>query len=163
MNKTNTSTYLAAISQIDVSATHIKQLFDYYHQCFLASDWACVFVENAAIIPSDLKEHSFPCLCTRKLVTQVPSRRTLTGGAIRGCLQQEGLLLNTGGELFRGCLVFPEMDEDGVVHSATGYRFGKRIRRGRSAVIHWDRPISEMFISQGMKKIQEVIHEKAHF
>lgn len=163
MDKTNNPTYLAAISQIDVGATYIQQLFDYYHQCFLSSEWACVFIEQAAHIPGDLKEHSFPCLCTRSLITKVPSRRTLVGGAIRGRLQQEGLLLGTGGELFRGCVVFPETDENRVIVSAIGYRFGKRIRRGRPAVIQWQRPEADLMLSNAMNKIQEVIHEKANF
>jgi hypothetical protein len=163
MDKINNASYQSAISQIDVGATHIQQLFDYYHQCYVNSDWACVFMEQTALIPDDLKEHSFPGLCTRSLVTRVASRRTLDGGAIRGRLQQEGLLLNTGGELFRGCLVFPEADDNGVIESATGYRFGKRVRRGRPAVIEWHRSASDIVLSHGMNKIQEVIHEKAHF
>ena len=155
--------YHAALAQIDVGETYIKQLFDYYHQCFVESDWACMFVENAVAIPNDLKEHSFPCLCLRKLSMQIDSRRTLEGGAIRGALQQDGLLLATGGELFRGCIVFPDIDENDHISSPVGYRFAKRIRRGKSPVVHWQRPESEHLITQSMTTIQEVIHEKANF
>ena len=87
----------------------------------------------------------------------------MEGGAIRGSLQQSNLLLSTGSELFRGCVVFPEIDDLGNIVSAVGYRFAKRIRKGQRAVIYWQRPENESYIGLGMKSIQEVIYEKACF
>jgi hypothetical protein len=163
MTPSKTFSYLDIASQFELGDTYIKQVFDYYHQCFLASDWACVFVETSALIPEDLREHSFPCLCNRSIGKQVDSRRTLQGGAIRGALKQNDLLLSTGGELFRGCIVFPEIDSMGRIVSATGYRYAKRIRRGQQPIIEWQRPEPNQFVAAGMLAIKEVIHEKAHF
>lgn len=160
---TNNTHYQNVLAQLDVGDTYIKQLFDYYHQCFLKNDWACIFVESSSLIPQDFKEHSFPCLCNRSIGFQIESRRTLQGGAIRGSLQHDGLLLDTGGEVFRGCVVFPDLDDAGSITSAVGYRFGKRIRKGQKSVIHWQKPIAEYLVTQNIALIQEVIHEKAHF
>jgi len=141
----------------------IKQLFDYYHQCFISSDRAGMFIESAVSIPQDLKEHSFPCLCNRNVSTQIDGRRTLHGGAIRGSLQHDGLLLDSGGELFRGCVVFPYLGEHGQIASASGYRFAKRVRKGQQCVIHWQKPTPEFVLVKNMAAIKEIIHEKAYF
>jgi hypothetical protein len=159
----NSQSYQDAIATVDLSNTYIKQAFDYYHQCFLASNWACMFVESSPLIPEDLREHSYPCLCNRSLGSQVGSRRTLQGGAMRGALLHNNLLLRTGGELFRGCIVFPEMDDAGIITSAVGYRYGKRIRSNQAGVIQWQRPDANHYVTQGMLTIKEMLHEKAHF
>jgi hypothetical protein len=163
MNPSASPHYLNVLTHISLEDAYIKQVFDYYRKRFQECDWAEGFINSSGRIPEVCRNHPYPCLSDRALGRHIPSRRTFAGGAVRGSLQQSQLLLPTGSELFRGCVVFPEIDEDGNIVSATGYRFAKRIRRWQKAVIHWQKPISNNYIASGMNAIQEVIYEKARY
>lgn len=149
------------VSQISVENTYIQQTFDYYRRCFKQGHWAMKFVLESERIPEKLKAHDYPCLCDRTLGLVIPKKRTLEGGALRGALQKMGLLLATGGELFRGCLVFPTFDEYGAITSAVGYRYGERIRHWQPPIIYWCKPEPDAYIHSAEQTVQELIYGKA--
>lgn len=147
--------------QLSLEDMYIKQAFDYYRSCLLGDDNKRLIVSSLASIPIELQSHSYMGICDRTLGLQIPSGRTLEGGAIRGQLQHCGLLTAKGGELFRGCVVFPERDEFGHFVSAVGYRYG-RVRSWQTAVIHWHKPELGQFALEGMKLVKEMAYAKAY-
>lgn len=147
--------------QFAVESLYIQQVFEHYRAQYLASKRMQLFVENSGGIPSELKQQSYIGLCDRTLGLKIPSNRTQSGGVIRGHLQRAGLLITSGGELFRGCIVFAKTDEFNHFVSAVGYRFG-RIRSWQPAVIHWHKPELGQFVLEGMKLVKEISYAKAY-
>jgi hypothetical protein len=150
---------ISAMSQDD---TYIGQIFEHYRNCFVKTAWCDDFVKHSPRIPIELRAHEYVGLCDRSIASIVPCARTLEGGAIRGSLQHSGLITATGGELFRGCIVFPSFDESGKITEAIGYRYGKRIRHWQPAEIYWAKPNCESYVFNGMTMAKQVMYAKAH-
>lgn len=153
--------YATILGQLNLEDIYIQQLFGYYNECYLTSEIMQGFVQQSSRIPEELRNHQYIGISDRTLGLNVPKARTLAGGAMRGTLQTVGLIHPTGSELFRGCVVFPEMDEQGNVTSAVGYRFGKRIRHWQQDVIHWEKPNLDGYVHEGLAFVKEVIYGKA--
>jgi len=161
LNNAMKPSYMQILGQLNLEDIYIQQAFDYYHQCYTMSEEYQQFVAETSRIPDELKEHDFVGVCDRTLGTQTPKARTLDGGALRGGLQTVGLVSPTGGELFRGFVVFPECDDKGNIVSAVGYRFSKRIRHWQQSIIHWEKPESDAYVQDGLAFVKEVIYGKA--
>lgn len=125
---------------LTIEDMHIAQVFDYYQTCYLHSARCKKWILQSKRVPEALRQQKLIGLCDRTLGKHIPSSRTYIGGSTRGILRQCGLLTSTGGELFRGCVVFATVEENGRVGSAIGIRFGKRLRRYDKLVIEWKRP-----------------------
>jgi hypothetical protein len=147
--------------QLSLEDMYIKQAFDFYRSCLLGSDNKRLITSSLTTIPTELQSHSYMGICDRTLGLQIPNGRTLEGGVIRGQLQHCGLLTAKGGELFRGCVVFPERDEFGHFVSAVGYRYG-RVRSWQPAIIRWHKPELGQFVLDGMKLVKEISYAKAY-
>ena len=150
------------IEQISLFDMNIQMLFEQYHQAYLNSDMYQQFVASSERIPDELRQHDYIGLSERKVGIEMPVSRTLEGGSVRGSLKQAKLFHSKGGELFRGCIIFPISNTDKKIIAAIGYRFGKRIRHGQHSIIHWDRPTSDDFMQDGFKLAREVYHEKTY-
>ena len=149
----------ALIKPVCIDDNYIQQVFKYYQQCYLQDIDMQLFVQDSKRIPDHLRCSKFIGLCDRTLGKHMSAIRTLTGGAMRGSLKRSGILLPSGHELFRGCIVFLTMDKREQVISAIGYRHGERIHPWQSAVIHWDKPQPSHYVNQGYALIREVIYE----
>lgn len=72
----------------------------------------------------------------RTLGLVLPEGNRRTGALLRSRLQDLGVLRSSGHELFRGCVVIPVHDVDGVVVQLVGYRIARaRDERGSPAVL----------------------------
>jgi hypothetical protein len=163
MNSHQSPDYLHVLGEFSLFDMNIQQLFERYHQDYLQDETAQLFVKMSNRIPDDLRCHSYIGVSNRTIGKVIPLARTLDGGEIRGSLKQAKLLLpQSGGEFFRGCIIFPVMNESDKIIAATGYRFGTRIRRSQRAVIHWDRPESDDYINQSAALVNEVMYEKTY-
>ena len=152
--------YLDLLKTVDFNDLVIKQIFDYYRQCYLSNERYGTIVYSDRI-PKKLRSHQFVGVSNRTLGLNMPERSTFEGGQIRGALLQLGLLKATGHELFRGCLVFPTINHEGRIISAVGYRYGSRIRHWQAPVIYWRRPDNLFYVVQAMGAIREVLNGKA--
>lgn len=149
------------VGSLVLEEIYIEQAFDYYRLCYQENEWCEHFVRTSGRIPDELRNRQFIGLCDRSIGTIVPVARTLEGGAIRGGLQHVGLITATGGELFRGCMVFPTFDDSGKIVAAVGYRFGKRIRHWQPESVSWKKPEPGDYLLEGMAIAKEVVHAKA--
>ncbi len=140
-----------------LEAAYIQQLFEYYRCCYESNEQWQTWLMSASWLPASLKYLPDIGLCNRTFGRQLPSSRTLEGGAIRGLLQRCGLFTPTGGELFRGCIVFPYRDVDGHFIRADGYRYG-RVRPWQCRQHHWERIQSASNVAAGTA--QELSHGK---
>ncbi len=149
------------LGKFNQDEVYLQQLFSYYRKRYLEDKNIQLFVGASERIPDKYREHSYIGLCDRTVGLLLPKTKTLDGGAIRGSLKQAGLFLPTGGELLRGCMVFPERNKSQQILSAVGYRYGARIHPWQSPVIQWVKPEQDNYINQGMKFVEEVIYGKA--
>jgi len=154
--------YEQLLNNLALEDMYISQVFEYYRRCYLQNQLSQAFVASSQRVSDELRQHECIGVCNRSIGDIVPCARTLSGGAIRGSLQQSGLITATGGELFRGCVVFPTFDSSGHVISATGIRFGKRIRHWQNSTINWSKPKVDDYLSNGIIMAREVIYGKAY-
>ena len=131
----------------------VEQVFAHYEQAFQLNKNVNAFVGKSSRIPQTLKSAESIGVCDRTLGRQIPKSNTLAGGTTRGLLKQIGLLTATGGELFRGCVVFPSRNSEGQIIAATGIRYGKRIRRYDRTLIEWR--------FRSAKKMRQVVLSRA--
>jgi hypothetical protein len=161
MNIQLDNTYLNVLGQINLDDLHIQQAFDYYLLRYRQCDLAQEFVKSNCKIDENTEGDTIIGFCDRTMGTNIPKCRTPEGAAIRGSLQRCGLVRASGHELFRGCIVFPTLDDDGSIISAVGYRVG-RIRGGSKAIVYWHKPEPKAFVDVGMAFAKELINAKAY-
>ena len=149
------------LGQINLDDLHIKQVFEYYEQRYIQSELAQQFVKSSCRIDNQIGDSTVIGYCDRTMGKSIPKCRTSEGAAIRGSLQRCGLVRSSGHELFRGCIVFPLLDNDGNVMSAIGYRVG-RIRGGHKAIVYWHKPEPKAFVDVGMAFAKELINAKTY-
>lgn len=118
---------------------YIDQVFAYYQQCLWANPALLAQVQAEQQLTAQALKAAQIGYCNRTLGLLLPDSRTKEGGAIRGALQRLGLLRNTGHELFRGCLVFPEQ-EDGGIWAAKGRRLAPYLKPHQSRWLYWQYP-----------------------
>ncbi len=157
---TSNESYLSVLGQINLDDLYIRQAFEHYHRQFTYSDMAQKFVHMNCLVDEHLQNLDDIGFCDRTLGKSIPKCRTPEGAAIRGSLQRSGLVRSSGHELFRGCIVFPTL-EDGQIISATGYRVG-RIRGGDKAIVYWHKPEPKAFVDSGMNFAKELIHGQTY-
>jgi hypothetical protein len=162
MKTCQSTAYLHVLGQFSLFDLNIQQLFEKYHQDYINDETAQWFVKMSKRLPDDLRTHTYIGVSNRGVGKGLASARTLEGGEIRGSLKQAKLFLpDSGGELFRGCVIFPVISEHDKIIAATGYRYG-RVRSWQHALIHWDRPEPNDYIIDGMTSIKEVMYEKTY-
>lgn len=153
--------YLQLLGQLNLDEMYLQQVFEFYHQRYLQSELARQFVVQSPRITVELRQNAFVGFCDRTLGKELPERRTFDGGAIRGSLQRQGLLMTSGHERFRGCVVFPERDSQQRIIRAVGYRIAVRLRHWDKPVVNWRKPEPGYYQQQGITAIRQLIYGQA--
>ena len=157
------SKYAHIFGQFSLSDIYIKQAFDYYREAFKKNAFIQHFVETTDLIPDELKAHHYIGLCDRNFGLEVQSNKTIEGGNMRGHYLHNGLFIASGGQFFRGCVVFPEFDDSGQIISAVGYRHGRvREDMGQTLIKHWRKPAPGELVNLGKDKVKEAVYGHAH-
>ena len=153
--------YLQLLGQLNLDAMYLQQVFDFYHQRYLQSELAKQFVAESPRLNEELRTCPLIGFCDRTLGKELPERRTFDGGAIRGSLQRQGLLMTSGHERFRGCVVFPELDAQRNIVAAVGFRVAVRLRHWDKPVVHWCKPEQGFYRQKGLTAIRQLIYGQA--
>ncbi len=161
MNNENLVDYLSLLNEVNYDEVYLKQVFQYYHERFMHSDVAQLFLVHEERVPEKYLDNPLIGLCDRTLGKYIPTARTFEGGAIRGSLQRCGIIRSSGHELFRGCVIFPHFNSDGQINSAIGYRIAERIRHWDKCIVHWKNPKPNAYEKQAMLIAKELIYGKA--
>ncbi|EAR11065.1 toprim domain-containing protein [Reinekea blandensis] len=74
----------------------------------------------------------------------------------RGALQRVGLLKPSGHEFFRGALVVPFINGEGIVTGAYGRRITKKLKTHSVYFVHWRTPETRFFNEAAIQKQSEV-------
>ncbi len=117
--------------------TLIRQIFAYYQETLFCTPRALAFLSKLGVSDTGLLEQWQVGFVDRTLGKQLPSGETREGAWIRGSLQPKGLFVASGGEFFRGALVFPNVDGQGVIAEAYGERITPKLRSGTPYQLYW--------------------------
>ncbi len=153
--------YLQMLGQFNLDEIYLHQVFDFYHQRYIQSELAKQFVAASTRINVELRTCPLIGFCDRTLGKELPERRTFDGGAIRGSLQRQGLLMTSGNERFRGCVVFPELDAQQNIVAAVGFRVAVRLRHWDKPVVRWHKPEPGFYQLQGFNTVKGLIYGQA--
>lgn len=153
--------YLQMLGQFNLDEIYLHQVFDFYHQRYIQSELARQFVAASTRINAELLTCPLIGFCDRTLGKELPERRSFDGGAIRGSLQRQGLLMTSGHERFRGCVVFPELDAQQKIVAAVGFRVAVRLRHWDKPVVRWHKPEPGFYQQQGLNTVKGLIYGQA--
>ena len=156
--KRSTVTRLAAPIARD-AADHevLQQVVAYYHATLTASSEALGYLERRGLRSAEVIEHFQLGFANRTLGYRLPARNRQTGAALRGRLEQLGLLRASGHEHFNGALVVPVVDEAGQVVELYGRRLTDHVRPGVPRHLYLPGPLRGVFNVQALAGAPEVI------
>jgi DNA primase len=156
--KRSTVTRLAAPIERD-AADHevLQQVVAYYHATLTASPEALGYLEWRGLRSAELIEHFQLGFANRTLGYRLPARNRQTGAALRGRLEQLGLLRASGHEHFNGALVVPVLDEAGQVVELYGRRLTDHARPGVPRHLYLPGPLRGVFNVQALAGAPDVI------
>lgn len=124
------------LSVSDFQEHVVSQLVDFYHHRLCQNLAALRALALAGISIEDIKKHKFG-LCDRTLHQHIQSSRTFEGASVRGVLEVHGLLRPSGHEEFRGCVIIPLYDENGLIAGIFGKRLAQYIRKNGRRFTLW--------------------------
>ncbi len=128
---------LAFDETIDKDRPLIEQVVNYYSETLLSSPRALEFLHSRGIY----NEEAISCFrlgfADRSLGLKLCELDKEEEGAARGTLQRIGLLKPSGHEFFRGSMVFPFLDESGLVVGAYGRRVTPKLKAYSVYYVHW--------------------------
>jgi DNA primase len=156
--KRSTVTRLSAPIERD-AADHevLQQVVAYYHATLTASPEALGYLERRGLRSAALIEHFQLGFANRTLGYRLPARNRQTGAALRGRLEQLGLLRASGHEHFNGALVVPITDEAGQVVELYGRRLTDHARPGVPRHLYLPGPLRGVFNVSALGGAPEVI------
>ena len=139
------------------SQTLVNQMFDYYQDALGARSRAFEYLEQHGINDLCLLKELGVGYVDRTLGKQLPSGQSTEGASIRGNLQRLGLLVGSGGEFFRGALVFPNKKANGDITEAFGQRITPRLRSGTPYQLYWSVTPAGFFNSSALTDNRKII------
>ena len=98
----------------------LGQVIDYYHETLNESPEALSYLDSRGLNNPELIERFKLGYANRTLGYRLPLKNRKEGAAIRGRLQELGILRDTGHEHFRGSLVAPVFDSNGRIAEVYG-------------------------------------------
>ncbi len=156
--KRSTVTRLSAPIARD-AADHevLQQVVAYYHATLTASPEALGYLERRGLRSAELIDHFQLGFANRTLGYRLPARNRQTGAALRGHLEQLGVLRASGHEHFNGALVVPITDAAGQVVELYGRRLTDHARPGVPRHLYLPGPLRGVFNVQALAGAPEVI------
>jgi DNA primase catalytic core len=135
----------------------LQQVVAYYHATLKASPEALGYLERRGLRSAELIDHFQLGFANRTLGYRLPARNRQTGAALRGHLEQLGVLRASGHEHFNGALVVPITDAAGQVVELYGRRLTDHARLGVPRHLYLPGPLRGVFNVQALGGAQEII------
>ena len=122
---------LAVLLSEDAEAQQLlNQTVDYYHQSLKESPEALVYLESRGLSNPELIDRFKLGYANRTLGYRLPPKRTKSGDALRGELQEIGIYRASGHEHFNGSFVVPVFNANGDVVEVYGRKIRDDLRKG---------------------------------
>ncbi len=133
----------------------LMQVVDYYHAELKQNPDALAYVEKRGLTAKAI-DHFKLGFSNRTLGYRLPEKNRAAGAAIRGRLQDVGLLRSSGHEHFRGSLVIPVINENQVLEMY-GRKIIQRLRKGTPLHLYLPGSHQGIFNIEALKSSKEII------
>jgi DNA primase len=140
----------------DQQAT-LKRVIDYYHDTLKQSPEALEYLASRGLKSAKLIERFKLGYANRTLGYRLPEKNRKAGAEIRSQLQAIGILRESGHEHFRGSLVVPVMDENGVISEVYGRKIRNDLRKGTAYHLYLPGPHQGLWNAEALQASQEII------
>ena len=149
---------LAPVVETDTDKQRqLHQVIDYYHQTLKQSPEALAYLEKRGLNSSEMIEKFRLGFSDRTLGYHMPFTCKSEGAAIRGKLQEIGILRETGHEHFRGSLVIPVIKEAGEITEVYGRKIGEKFRPGTPLHLYLPGPHQGVWNEEALLANSEII------
>jgi len=136
----------------------LQQVINYYHQTLKQSPEALEYLEKRGLNDPELINHFKLGYANRTLGLRLPHGNRKAGAEMREQLKRIGLYRReTGREHFNGSIVFPVMDENGVIGEVYGRKLLDNLRKGTPKHTYLPDEHLGVFNPQGLINVDEVI------
>jgi DNA primase len=110
--------------------TAIRQVVDYYHETLKRTPEALQYLESRGIKSEEALNRFKIGYADRTLGLRLPNKNRKEGSEIRGRLERIGIYRESGHEHMNGAVVFPIMDENGIISGLYGRKIRDYLRVG---------------------------------
>ena len=135
----------------------LERVVGFYHQALKESQDALGYLERRGLVHLELIDAFRLGFADRTLGYRLPAKNRAAGAEIRGRLQRLGVIRASGHEHFRGSLVIPITDADGVAVQLYGRKLRDDLRAGTPLHLYLPGAHRGVFNSQALKASREVI------
>ncbi|MET0116006.1 MAG: CHC2 zinc finger domain-containing protein [Sedimenticola sp.] len=136
----------------------LNQVTDFYHEALQQNPDALAYLQQRGLGDPELIKRFKLGLANRTLAYRLPEKNRKAGAAVRGKLQEIGILRSSGHEHFNGSIVVPVFDGEGQVVELYGRKLlGKRLRKGTPQHLYLPGPHAGVWNLEGLRGQSEVI------
>jgi DNA primase catalytic core len=108
----------------------MKQVVEFYNETLKQSPEAMKYLQSRGLTSSEMIDRFRLGFANRTLGYRLPAKNRAAGAAMRGRLQERGILRESGHEHFNGSIVVPVFDRSGEVVEMYGRKITPNLREG---------------------------------
>ncbi|WP_347332708.1 toprim domain-containing protein [Marinimicrobium locisalis] len=158
MKKSTTKKLDVLLSEDAEAQQLLNQVMDYYHETLKQSPEALDYLASRGLGCPELIERFKLGYANRTLGYRLPEKNRKAGAAVRGTLQEIGILRDSGHEHFNGSVVVPVLNAEGNVIEAYGRKIlGSRLRKGTAQHLYLPGPHAGVWNADGLDGQKEII------
>jgi DNA primase len=135
----------------------LTQVIEYYHETLLASPEALGYLNRRGIGSEEAIKTFKLGFANRTLGYRLPEKNRVEGAAIRGRLQQLGVLRESGHEHFNGSVVIPIIGPSGEVTEIYGRKITEGLRPGTPNHLYLPGPHRGVWNEVALAESKEII------
>ena len=147
----------APVSTTADDAKLLVDVIDYYHETLKQSPDALAYLEKRGIADVEAIESFKLGFANRTLGYRLPQTNRKAGAALRGQLQDLGILRSSGHEHFNGSIVFPVFDSAGQVIEVYGRKVNDNLRQGTPKHLYLPGPHRGVWNASALESTDEII------
>ena len=135
----------------------LQQVISYYHDTLKQSPEALAYLQQRGLDDAELINHFKLGYANRTLGLRLPQGNRKAGAEMRDQLKRIGLYRETGREHFNGSIVFPVMDEKGIIGEVYGRKIRDDLRKGTPKHTYLPGAHAGVFNPQAFINTEEII------
>jgi DNA primase len=148
---------LKAFAPEEPDAVVLRRVADFYHESLKQCPEALAYLGSRGIESAELVETFKLGFSNRTLGYRLPPKAVKAGAAIRAQLQRLGIVRESGHEHFRGSIVVPIFDDQGVLIEMYGRKITPGLRPGTPLHMYLPGPHRGVFNLTAFKASKDII------
>ncbi len=157
--KKSTTKKLDVLLSEDTEAQQLlNQITTYYHETLKQSPEALKYLESRGLGNTELIDRFKLGYSNRTIGYRLPEKNRKAGAAVRGKLQEVGIIRSSGHEHFNGSVVVPIFNSEGNVVEMYGRKIlGNKLRKGTPQHMYLPSEHAGVWNAEGLEGQKEII------